>query len=134
MTRYFRVAFAVALVLVTHLTTTAVVYPGTEGINDKLAHFLAFAVLGGLADFSFPRSGFAGTKVLGLLGYGLAIEILQYFIPARSFSLLDLAADGAGLAAYALLIPLLKKLPAVRKPLGGSMVSDTAKRRHRWNC
>jgi VanZ family protein len=35
-----------------------------------------------------------------LLGYGLAIEIIQYILPYRSFSLLDLAADAFGLLAY----------------------------------
>lgn len=113
-TTWFRVLFAVALVTVTHFTTTAQVYPGVEMFNDKLAHAASFLALGFLADYSFPRSEFGWVKLLSLLAYGLGIEIIQYFIPARSFSLLDLAADGLGLALYGALAPFLRQLPALR--------------------
>jgi len=113
MTLLFRIAFGLALILVAHLTTTAHVYPGTDAINDKLAHVVTFLGLGFLADFAFPRSEFGWTKGVGLLGYGLTIEIIQYFLPARTFSLIDLGADGLGLAAYAGLVPLLRRVPAL---------------------
>jgi VanZ family protein len=46
-----------------------------------------------------------------LLGYGLAIEIIRYFLPYRSFSLLDLGADATCLLASRISIPLLKRMP-----------------------
>jgi len=84
--------------------------PVVEHVNDKIEHAFAFFVLALLVDFSMPESGFGPRKVLFLLGYGLAIEITQYFLPYRTFSLLDLTADGVGLFLYRLAIPLLKKV------------------------
>jgi hypothetical protein len=40
---------------------------------------------------------------------------VQYFLPFRQFSLLDLAVDALGLAAYALLRPLCRRLPILRE-------------------
>ncbi len=114
MTLFFRIAFGLALILVTHLTTTTHAYPGTEAINDKLAHAGTFLGLAFLADFSFPRSRFGWAKGLGLLAYGLAIEISQHFLPTRTFSLGDLAADALGLAAYVTMVPLLRRVPVLR--------------------
>ena len=37
---------------------------------------------------------------VSLLAFGLFIEVVQYFLPYRQFSLLDLAADGIGIWLY----------------------------------
>ena len=89
-------------------------YAELEDINDKVSHFLAFYVLSLLVDFSFPKYGFVLPKVFALLGYGLLIEIVQYFIPYRTCSLLDLSADGVGIALYWLSVPALKYVPLLR--------------------
>ncbi len=70
-------------------------------VNDKIVHLTAFFVLALCADYAFPRRRFDWFTASPLLGYGLLIEIMQFFIPHRSFSLADLAADAAGLAVYA---------------------------------
>jgi len=111
----FRLALVAALVVVTHLATTQMNYPVVENMNDKVDHILAFYVLGFLADFSFPGKRFGLSKVLPILGYGLLIEVIQYFLPYRSFSLYDLAADAAGLAVYWLSLPALKHVPLLRR-------------------
>jgi VanZ family protein len=111
----FRLALAVALVVVMHLATTQMNYPVVENMNDKVNHILAFYVLGFLADFSFPRKKLGLSKVLPLLGFGLLIEVIQYFLPYRSFSLYDLAADAAGLAVYWASLPALKHFPLLRR-------------------
>ncbi len=67
------------------------------GINDKVAHILTFLLLGLLVRPAFPLLMNRLQPYLWLLSYGLGIEVIQYFIPSRSFSLLDLAADAAGL-------------------------------------
>lgn len=110
----FRLALVAALVVVMHLATTQMNYPVVENMNDKVDHILAFYVLGFLADFSFPRKRFGLSKVFSLLGFGLLIEVIQYFLPYRSFSLYDLAADAAGLAVYWFSLPALKHLPLLR--------------------
>lgn len=109
----FTLAIAVAVIL--HLATTQRSYPVVEDVNDKLNHVLAFAVLAGLTDFSFPGSRFGAAKVLALLGFGLLIEVVQYFLPYRESSMLDWLADALGVAAYVLCIPLLRRLPGLRR-------------------
>ena len=44
---------------------------------------------------------------------GLLIELVQYFLPHRQFSLWDLAADMLGLLIYPLGFPLLKRIPGL---------------------
>ena len=111
----FRLALVATLMVVMHLATTQMNYPVVENMNDKVNHILAFYVLGFLADFSFPVKRFGLSKVLPVLGYGLLIEVIQYFLPYRSFSLYDLAADAAGLAVYWVSLPALKHLPLLRR-------------------
>lgn len=65
--------------------------------SDKVAHVLYFGGLWLLA----RRAGFAAgwPLALSLLGYGVAIEVAQQLAPTRrSASLIDLAADSAGIA------------------------------------
>ncbi|HSB34286.1 MAG TPA: VanZ family protein [Nitrospirota bacterium] len=109
-TRRYRILLAMALCVISYLSTTTLEVPVVQEVNDKLEHVLAFSVLALLADFSWPESGFGAAKILSLLAYGLAIEITQYFIPYRECSLFDLGADAAGLLLYGLMVPLLMKV------------------------
>lgn len=79
---------------------------------DKINHFAIFLVLALLVDFSFQNSRFNMIKIFLLIAYGFSLEVLQYFLPHRMFSLFDIAADSLGLLAYGLLIPFIKRLPA----------------------
>ena len=106
----YRLTLAAAVAATTYLATTARHIPVVEDVSDKLNHVLAFYVLGLLADFSWPESGFRLPKAFALLGYGLAIEIIQYFLPHRTFSLFDLGADAVGLFVYASSVPLLRNI------------------------
>ena len=77
---------------------------------DKLVHAASFLVLGFLADAGWPERGFVPAKYLSLLGYGIVIECLQHYIPNRGFDLLDILANGGGLALYGLaVLPLLRR-------------------------
>ncbi|MCB1824427.1 MAG: VanZ family protein [Candidatus Competibacteraceae bacterium] len=67
---------------------------------DKLDHALAFFTLALLAEQAFPGWPFWRGLTLGLLAYGVGIEIAQGFTPDREASLLDMAADGIGIAIY----------------------------------
>lgn len=65
---------------------------------DKANHALAFAALAfvgdkGLRGLRWQRFAVA----LGLVAYGAAIEIAQYFVPTRSCDWRDLLADIAGI-------------------------------------
>ena len=61
---------------------------------DKSNHMLAFGVMTWLGSKAFPQRGVP--LLLGLLAYGVLIEILQSYTPNRSAEWLDLLADGAG--------------------------------------
>ncbi len=111
----FRLALIGAILLILYLTTTPAEYELTRYVNDKLSHAMAFFVLSLLADFSFPGTRFSMTKTCSLLAYGILIECIQYFLPYRSFSLLDVAGDAAGIVFYIISLPLIMRLPVLRE-------------------
>lgn len=96
----FRLVFTVAIVVITHLATTSLDYPLVAEVWDKLTHFVAFAVLAMLLDYSFPKKEFGWGKSASLCGYGILLELIQYYLPYRYFSLLDLCADAIGICIY----------------------------------
>lgn len=77
----------------------------------KLAHFIEFAVLGGLLwlDWRLLARG----RILLPLGAGLLFaagdELLQTFIPGRSGEALDVALDFVGVCAAVLLAQYIRK-------------------------
>jgi len=110
----FRVALVVTLIITMYLATTQQEFPVIDDTNDKVKHVLAFYVLAFLADYSVPKVRFNLSKGLTILGYGLLIEVIQYFLPYREFSLFDLAADGVGIAVYAFSQPVVGRLYILR--------------------
>ena len=106
----FRVMLVLSLLLIIYLATAELEHPVMTSVNDKFGHILAFVILAFLLDFSFPASSYNLSKILPLLAYGILIEIVQYFLPYRMFSLLDMLADAGGLVIYAMLkhIPILR--------------------------
>ena len=74
--------------------------PPQYEVNDKLIHLFIFFAFAVLVDLSSSRKPFWLWKGLPLLIYGVCIEIMQYFTPERSFSMLDWGADFAGILLY----------------------------------
>ena len=79
---------------------------------DKLAHLLTFAVIGGAAGLA---GGMRGWRMLacclaGALLVGGMDEIHQIFLPGRSASWADLAADAAGGLLGAAALAVLHRL------------------------
>ena len=79
--------------------------------NDKLMHATAFFGFAILLDMASSRDFWRFQFPL-LLAYGALIEVLQSFFPWRTFSLLDLLADAAGLLLYWLMFRLWLKVKA----------------------
>jgi len=98
----FRAGLYAALVIVLYLSTSKIEGPLPGDLSDKFYHGLCFFVLGLLCDYAYPDTGFSAIKYTPLFLYGIGIEIIQYFIPYRSFSLADMLADALGLLAYGL--------------------------------
>ena len=89
--------------------------PLALAVWDKANHVAAFAAMGVAAALAQPASWrHAGTAAAGLLLYGVFIELVQSFLPARFADAADLLADGLGAACGLLLAAALRRL--WRKP------------------
>ncbi|HEX8392924.1 MAG TPA: VanZ family protein [Longimicrobium sp.] len=88
------VAWAVAIYSVSGRSTVPI--PSATGA-DKVLHFLAYAVLGGLLAFAAHRSALhpAVAVLLGVL-YAATDEYHQSFVPGRSSDIRDWVADALG--------------------------------------
>jgi VanZ family protein len=106
--RWLRVAGAVVVALVI-LFASVVDPPGTGapppilGIpQDKWIHALAYAglattlVYAGLSSGDRPARRLLAGAVVVAVAYGVSIEVVQAFLPARSFDLLDALANTLG--------------------------------------
>jgi VanZ family protein len=67
-----------------------------ESFWDKQNHFIAFCTLYVLLSLAYNHFS-THLKALLLLLVGFQIEITQYFIPSRCFSLMDIVADSIGI-------------------------------------
>ena len=89
---------AVALILWLALTPNP---PSNQFLGfDKLNHGLAFFTLAALMEYAFPHLASWAAKLLPLSVFGLAIEMLQFWIGYRYFEWMDLVADGVGLLLF----------------------------------
>jgi VanZ family protein len=94
-TLLYKTLFYLNFLVIEYLALTPQPIEIIENFWDKQNHFVAFLVLYlllGLAyrDFSTAKK----VAVMGAIAF--QIEIVQYFIPGRFFSLLDIVADGVG--------------------------------------
>jgi VanZ family protein len=105
----FRLALVLAFVAITYLATTGIDLKTSGNVTDKIGHLMAFYMLAFILDFSFPRMQFDVRKIVILFVYGLMLEMIQYYLPYRTFSLFDLGSDGAGILLYLMSMPLLKR-------------------------
>jgi VanZ family protein len=74
---------------------------------DKLYHFIAFAGFAFIFCMAYPSVGFLWSIGLSSL-LGLGIEIVQDYIPGRSFSWWDMLADCAGILMGCYLVKALR--------------------------
>lgn len=65
--------------------------------QDKLMHTITFAALFLIGSQAFPRSKFGWQLFLGLLAYGVLIELLQRTTGYRSMEAWDVVANLSGL-------------------------------------
>ncbi len=78
--------------------------------QDKVLHGVTFLLLYLLGAKAFPGVGYRNRLFVGLLGYGIAIELLQGLSGYRSMEAWDAVADMAGLLVGRLWV--LKKNPS----------------------
>ena len=105
-----RLALVICATAILGLATTSYDVSGVSHSNDKINHIFAFFTLALLLDLSFPNyPALAVGKISALIIYGLLIECIQYFLPYRSFSTLDLLADTSACLLYGLSSQLWRK-------------------------
>lgn len=69
---------------------------GTAMYTDKIIHFLMYGIMGFLAYISVPSKSGRKYLLVFIVLLGAALELIQIFIPGRSASYIDLAANTAG--------------------------------------
>ena len=109
---FFKLLFVSALVVTTVLALLPIEMLTAPVFNwwDKAQHALAFAVLGALGFAAFPSR--PGRVALGLVLYGVAIELAQLAVGWRYGEWEDVVADTAVLA----LVWLLRRLWLLWRP------------------
>ncbi|MBU2884657.1 VanZ family protein [Gilvimarinus agarilyticus] len=85
--------------------------------NDLLMHFVGYLVAGISISIAYPRSSW-WARAIALWLFSTGIEVIQYFLPWRSFDLWDMLANTAGLIGGLVLALLLKMLVQRFKPIG----------------
>jgi VanZ family protein len=88
---------------------------------DKLNHFLAYGTVA-----TFGLGGYTGRRALrvvvpGLILLGVILEVLQYFVPGRDASVLDMLANALGCLAAAVAVSAAHRLLS-----GGSAPANEA--------
>lgn len=105
----FRIIFFIYLSLILYLAVTSQEIEVVKNSLDKLNHFAAFFVLYVLLTFAFANISIFYRFVISL-AFGFFIEVIQYFLPNREFSLFDILADIVGICLGIIFIRILNKL------------------------
>lgn len=103
----FRAILVINLLAIEFLATTSREIEVIQNSWDKANHFFAFMVLYILLTLSFKYFSLL-QRVLLLFLYAVQIEVVQYFIPNRYFSLLDIFADMVGVLIGYLVLKFFK--------------------------
>jgi VanZ family protein len=106
---FFRISLIVAMLVISYLAFSAQENSMLDTGYDKSNHFIAFFVLAFLCHFSFIQKNRVYSIFLPLLIYAVFIESVQYFLPYRTFSLLDIIADIFAVLVYLILAQWLIK-------------------------
>ena len=94
--KFSKLSFFICIVAIEYLATTTLEIKPVQNSWDKANHFIAFMTLYVTLSLGYPKLEVV-KKVMILLAFGLQIELVQYFLPNREFSLLDVVADGVGI-------------------------------------
>ncbi len=103
----FRIILVISISLVTIFSIQEVTIESSFNFLDEALHFLCFSYLTLITWFSRILNKDLHVYVI-VLAYGILIEIVQRFIPYRSFEYLDIFADFVGIIAGFIIIKILK--------------------------
>ena len=94
----FKIIFVISVPIITILSIHEVNLGPSPNFLDKALHFLCFTYLTLITWLSRILSKDLHVYVI-VLAYGILIEIVQRFLPYRSFEYLDIFADSVGIIA-----------------------------------
>lgn len=87
--------FILLLAIFTYFGLTTASGPHIPQYNDKLMHFLGYGVAGWSVTVALPGWP-VWQRLLVLVVYSTGIEVIQHFLPPRTFSLGDILANVSG--------------------------------------
>ena len=105
----FRLILVISILLISILSIQDIEAQSLVNFSDKLLHFFCFLYLTILSWLSRIIYKELWLYVI-VLAYGILIEIIQIFIPYRSFEFLDIFSDFLGILVGSFFINLLKDL------------------------
>ena len=105
----FRILLVISITVLTILSIQEVKIESTIIFLDKLLHFLCFSYLTLITWLCRILNKDLHVYVI-VLAYGILIEVVQRFLPYRSFEYLDIFADFVGVIAGLIIIKILKNL------------------------
>ncbi|MFK0569856.1 VanZ family protein [Endozoicomonas sp.] len=111
----WQIVFLSAMAFALFMALIPVNMDPTRFINDKVKHALTFMVLFLLVDLAFSTPDIAWWKPVGLMAFGVLIEMCQQLTRYRRFSIGDILANGVGIALYILIVIATgwRQLPAL---------------------
>ena len=104
-----RLILVISVVFISILSVQKIEVQSSVNLSDKLIHFFCFLYLIIISWLSRITSKELLLYVI-VLAYGILIEIVQRFLPHRSFEYLDIFADFVGIIAGIIIIKILKNL------------------------
>ena len=106
--KLFKLLLLICVIAIEFLATTTIKIEIVESFWDKSNHFIAFFVLNILLSLAFKKYSII-KKTLWLLAFAVQIEVVQYFIEGRYFSLMDIVADSIGIVIGIVLYKYINK-------------------------
>ena len=109
-----KVVFGLYLLIFMYLGTVKLSDQVAASFNDLVAHAVGYALLMIVAVFAFANKSKFVALAIFCFAYSVLIEFIQYFIPYRTLSLADIAANGVGVVVGLLLAygfwPLIRRI------------------------
>ena len=106
-----RLSLGAVFIGITFLSLKSVSHHTSIRVNDKIGHFIGYAILSLNACLVWRQRQpkFKIGLALALFGYGLLMEFLQGFVPGREVSAYDLLANSIGVGIGYLLFSRVKR-------------------------
>ena len=105
----FRIILLLSVSIITILSIQEVSIESSINFLDKALHFICFSYLTLITWLSRILNKDLHVYVI-VLAYGILLEIVQRFLPHRSFEYLDIFADFVGIIGGLIIIKILKNL------------------------